>query len=276
MWQSPSYEDAVDVRFLCSLTYLHKIEIGLFSARFCRIWMKCLFFHTSWTASLYGISPFFVQGTLLAVTLAYAPVQHVLYMPQDLEPSLCFPASGICTIWEKPIQHLFVMATTVHNRLLRRQRTSAGKILPLRQARLPFSDVDIDVFCHEGCIGMSQIVPVKSSGMSSSLFSVFERLCVTMGCKGSVFLMPYRKSSVLRCMDVSVLFPNVFCLPGFVRTKSGTGMVRLRLWILSESGTMRFPLSFQSGCVNGRQAALSDGLLSFDNPRHGNGWQITR
>ena len=71
--------------------------------------------------------------------------------------------------------------------------------------------------------------------------------------------------------------PNVFCLPGFRPGQSPVpGWYALRLWILSESGTMRFPLSLKRMRQRGVQAALSDRLLSFDNPRHGNGWQVTR
>ena len=71
--------------------------------------------------------------------------------------------------------------------------------------------------------------------------------------------------------------PNVFCLPGFRPGQSPVpGWYALRF--MDFVGIRHDAISpfFKADASTGRQAALSDRLLSFDNPRHGNGWQVTR
>ena len=67
--------------FLCSLTCYNKIEIVPVFRTILPYLDEMFIFHTSWTASLYGISPFCARDCL-AVTLAYAPVQHVYICPR--------------------------------------------------------------------------------------------------------------------------------------------------------------------------------------------------
>lgn len=89
-----------------------------------------------------------------------------------------------------------------------------------------FSDVDI-VFGHDGCIGMSQIVPVKIFRHAKFLLQFFERFCITVsGVRTSVFLMPYRNIICIKVHGCFSLFPTYPVYQDFIQNKARYRMVR--------------------------------------------------
>ena len=73
-----------------------KLKLCLFSARFCRIWMKCLFF-THPGLHHYTVFPRFAQGTLWLWHSRMHRSNTFIYAPGS-RTSLCFPGIGHCTV----------------------------------------------------------------------------------------------------------------------------------------------------------------------------------
>lgn len=96
MWQSPSYADTLIFDFYVLWRVTTKLKLHLFSARFCRIWMECLFF-THPGLHHYTVFPRFAQGTLWLWHSRMHRSSMFIYAPGS-KISLCFPGIGHCTV----------------------------------------------------------------------------------------------------------------------------------------------------------------------------------